>query len=420
MSDVFDQTNTPVPTDKPATPEYRPLPTAEDLAERPKKKEYSSDLEGVEKAAKDLTKAREEGRVPQAEAEAEPVDRGYRWQGGRGDPVESEYTIEARRAAEDLVRVRQGEAAAANPTDTGRMTAAVDAMRQAYGRELPPDFLTNLQQHAEAAQRQQQQPQPEQFQAQQTDQQATQQQQQDPADAVRQVLENNPAVRQALEAELQQTEQARAAYAQQARAAAQISAASLLASYPELAHVPTDQLQTAISSIAQVNPQRAAQINAHLERTQTLYNAFQSAESQRATIQQQQLQQWIASQDAEFDRQVTSKETPESMRKITEDVVALAGEYGIGKQELAALWQSQPLMRAAPFQRMMVDAAKYRAAQREVVTKLDRSAPPVQRPGVSQPRTDDSQAAMAKFKVDPNPKSAAALLMARRAATSRR
>src|SRR5262249_30599745 len=38
------------------------------------------------------------------------------------------------------------------------------------------------------------------------------------------------------------------------------TAASLLASFPELANVPTDQLQTAVNAIAQVSPQRAAAI----------------------------------------------------------------------------------------------------------------------------------------------------------------
>jgi hypothetical protein len=355
-------------------------------------------------------------------AEDEPTDRSYRWQGGLGDEVPDHYTIEARRAAEDLTRARQGEAATANPTDTDRMTAAVDAMRAAYpGRELPANFLQDLQAHAEQAKQAQEFNQAETVRTEQPHVEQPQQSQ-DPADEIRQVLGNNPAVRRALEAELRTVEESRAQHAASAKAAAQVSAASLLANYPELAHVPTDQLQTAIASIAQVNPQRAAQINAHLERTQSLFNAFQQAEGQRATIQQQQMQQWVAAQDAEFDRQVTSKETPESMRKITEDVVALAGEYGIGKEQLAALWQSQPLMRSAPFQRMMVDAARYRAAQREVANKIDRSVPPVQRPGVAPLRNDDSgvAAAMKAFHADPSPKSAAALLIARRAANSRR
>ena len=419
MGDVFEQTNTPVPsTDKPATPEYRPLPTAEDLAEKPKKKEYSSDLDGVEKAAKDLTKAREEGRVPQAEAER--VDRGYRWQSGLGEKVEDHYTLEARRAAEDLTRVRQGEAATANPLDTDRMTAAVDAMRRAYGRELPPDFIPNLQAHADQAQ-QQAQPQTEQPQVEQIQAQAPEQPAQDEWARLEQAWRiTPPEVQAALWQELQQTEAVRAQYQQATWQAAQVSAAALLSFAPELVGIPTDQIGVAVSLIAKTNPGRAAEIQQQLSRTKALYDASIHAQQQQQRLQAQQLKQWVAAQDAEFDRAVTSKEARVDAQNYRR-CCCTCPRIRVDREQLAHLWQSQPLMRSAPFQRMMVDAARFRAAQREVVNKLDRSTVPVQRPGVSQPRGDDSgvTAAMKAFRSDPNPKSAAALLMASRAANRR-
>src|SRR5262249_19545948 len=100
---------------------------------------------------------------------------------------------------------------------------------------------------------------------------------------------SKPKVRAALEAEVAHVEQARQQYAQGAKAAATMAAASLLASFPELANVPTNMLQTAVATIGQVNPQRAQQINAHLERVQNLYNASQQAEAARQQIQAQQI-----------------------------------------------------------------------------------------------------------------------------------
>jgi hypothetical protein len=70
---------------------------------------------------------------------------------------------------------------------------------------------------------------------------------------------------------------------------------------------------------------------------------------------------------------------------------------------------------------MLIDAAKFRSAQKEVANKVDRSAPPVFRPGVSQPRGNDAgiEAAIRAFKNNPGPQTGAALLQARRAATRR-
>jgi hypothetical protein len=228
-------------------------------------------------------------------------------------------------------------------------------------------------------------------------------------------------VQAAIQAELQQTEQARAAYAHQALAAARVAGAALFANFPELASLSAQELPHAITAIAKVNPEKAMAIQAQVQRTQQLWQASQQAEAQRAAIQSQQLQQWAAQQDAVFEREVASKESPETMRKIAENVVAMAEESGVSKEELAAAWQSQPVMRSVAFQKMMVMAGKYAIAQKEVVNKIDRSAPPVQRPGVSQPRGDDSgvRAAIKAFNSDPNPKNAAALLIARREANRR-
>jgi hypothetical protein len=398
---------------EPPLPEsqYVELPIARD--DEPKKKTYSAELDGIREAAKDLTEAREarESRtVPQADAE--PTDRGYRWNAGQGDPVEGKYTVDAKRAAQDLSRARQADAA--NPIDTDGLAAAVDTLRATFpNRELPADFLQQLQQQSEAVRAQQQQ-QPQEQPA------PVEQPQPDPVQDERQRLaqawqNTPPEVQAALQQEVAATEQARQAYQQATWQAAQVSAAALFSNFPELSGLAGDQLAGAVAAIA-----KAQAITASIQRTKALYDASIQAQQQQQAIQAQQMQQWVAAQDAEFDRHVTAKESPESMRKLTQDVVALAEEYGVSRQELAALWQSQPIMRSAPFQRMMCDAARFRAAQKEVVNKLDRSTPPVQRPGVSQPRGDDNvAAAMKAFRSDPSPRSAAALLMARRAANRR-
>src|SRR5512133_2191876 len=104
-----------------------------------------------------------------------------------------------------------------------------------------------------------------------------------------------------------------------------------------------------------VDPAKATDIKNRIDHARALYDASQQAEAAQQQIQAKQLQDWVAQQDAVFEREYASKESPATMQKISEAAVELAAEYGIGKQELAALWQSQPLMRSAAFQSMMAD-----------------------------------------------------------------
>src|SRR5262249_31318933 len=159
-------------------------------------------------------------------------------------------------------------------------------------------------------------------------------------------------------------------------------------------------------TIGQVNPARAQQINAHLERVQNLYNASQQAEAARQQIQTQRLQNFLATEDAKFEEHVAKHEDAATMAKVKESIIDIAEKgYGGSRAELAQLWNSQPLMRTATFQRMMVDAAKYRLAMRDVAAKASKPVPPVQRPGTSQPRASGDDfavtSALKAFNADP-------------------
>src|SRR5262249_41457583 len=134
----------------------------------------------------------------------------------------------------------------------------------------------------------------------------------------------------------------------------------------------------------------------------------------------QRLQEFVKAEDQRFE-QAMAAEDPATVQKVKESIVTIAEQdYGVSRQELAQLWRTQPLMHTAAFQRMMVDATRFRLAQREVANKVDRSALPVQRPGTAGQARSSSEysvdAAMARFKADPTPKTAADLLMAKRAA----
>lgn len=148
--------------------------------------------------------------------------------------------------------------------------------------------------------------------------------------------------------------------------------------------------------------------------------AHQRAAAQQQQIQANQLKAAIQAEDDAFDKRIAATETPETIRRVKDSVGEIAQKhYGLSREDLAHLWRTQPLMHTAAFQQMMFDATRYRMAQSEVANKVDRSVPPVQKPGISQPhKASDGQveAALKKFNADPNPKNAADLLMARRAA----
>jgi hypothetical protein len=400
-----------------------PSPTAERAPDQPyvpmgsiepepeKKCTYEGDDSTAAKAAaRDLEKAREAASPPLRPdlAEDGTIKRAYQ-RLHDGSPVPPNETISLERGATDLKSVRELDIASQLP-DPADIAARIDAARGEYflnqqARQQPDPQLAQTAEQQPAAAEVPQDPA-----------EIRQQQQIDGVHPDVLVALQNEHVRSALQAEINSVEQARAQFANAARDAARVSAAAVLAQAPELANIPSNEIPTALRIMAQTNPQRAAQITDALSRTQALVNASQQAQQQQQAIQAQQFQSWVAEQDAAFDREVTAKESPEMMRKIGENVIALAEEYGVSKQDLTTLYHSQPLMRSAPFQRMMADAARYRMAQREVVNKVDRSVPPVQRPGTSQPRGDgEVTAALNKFLSEPSVANAAKLLQARRA-----
>jgi hypothetical protein len=394
--------------------DYTPMPDSFTPAPE-KKKTYDSDLDGVEKAARDLTEAREQGRVPRAEDE--PIDRGY-INYTTGERVPEGQTLEAQRAARDLKMVRDHESGIQNPHDPAHLALAVDNIRQAFpDKELPPNFVQDMQQVAEQVQQQQQQ-----AQAQAAEPQIEQPQPSLPDGVDPEIAQalQNPKIRAALEAEVQAAEQARIQYAQGSRQAAQLAAAATLAQFPELANLSAAELPHAVNAIRQVNPAKATEIEAQLNRVKSLSEASQQAVAAQQQIQAQRLQEWVQAEDQKFSA-ATAHESPETMRKISEAAVDLAEEYGVSRQELAALWQSQPLLRSSAFQRIMADAARYRMAQRTVAEKKYTALPPVQRPGTAPLRNSDGdvESAMKHFRSQPSVDNAVQLLVASRAAKRR-
>jgi hypothetical protein len=142
------------------------------------------------------------------------------------------------------------------------------------------------------------------------------------------------------------------------------------------------------------------------------------------------LEQFKAAEDKKFDA-ATANENPETMKHIRENSFAmLETHYGIPQARMRALasgrerMDSAALIQSSEFQRVLVDAFKFRMSQAAIKNAVARPVPQVQRPGVSEPVQADPaeiSAALARFSREGGNvgrdglRNAAAVIAARRA-----
>ena len=234
-----------------------------------------------------------------------------------------------------------------------------------------------------------------------------------------QALQNNPKLRAAVEQEVIKADQARQAYALATQQAAQVAVASILADYPELAGLNASQIPTALQVMQAANPQRHAEAVSHLQRAEQIHKLHEQAKVQQAQIFQAQIAHWSHQQDQAFEQSV-AHESPETIKTVKDNLVRVARDaYGLDPNELRQAFSEHPILRAAPFQKLIFSAVKAHLAQEQVAQKkIPASIPNVQRPGVAgdRPSQDEAEAGRAyrKFLQDPNPRSAAEFIMSKR------
>ena len=206
--------------------------------------------------------------------------------------------------------------------------------------------------------------------------------------------------------------------------AGQIALAGLLVAFPELNGLNGDpaRLQVALQTLEKANPQRHQQLANHVSQVrQTIQVAQQQAAQEQvrqyAVAQQQQQQQqeqwqrWAARQD-----ETIGDVAPE----VQKEIVRMAEEGGISKNELWELYNSNPALRHSAFQAALRDAALYRMSKRSIPQAVSRPVPSVQKPGVSDPSQREERSEYASLArqfagQSLTPKQAAQLLIAKRA-----
>ena len=137
---------------------------------------------------------------------------------------------------------------------------------------------------------------------------------------------------------------------------------------------------------------------------------------------QQKWFEFATRQDALFVEHIPEAANSAKAAKLQQAAVAVLKDIGFTDEELGDLWTGRaPLrLRDHRMQLLVLDATRYRQAQQKARDAVAKPIPPVQRPGVAQPRGAALDAALQalnkQLETSGNLKDAAALIAARRKA----
>ena len=226
----------------------------------------------------------------------------------------------------------------------------------------------------------------------------------------------HPQVRLALEEKIGEVERARRSYAEGLDSAMQIAQASFVSQFPELAALAPERLPEALAQIAHQDPAKLSRIQAIVAGSEQL-RARQNEEMRRmADATRRSFQAFAKAEDARLETML-KEETRGVRQAVAQEIMSSAKASGIEPEELQRLFDSEPLMRNATFQRMMYDAGKYRLMMKARDTVTAKPMPPVQRPGMAASRGErdenDLRTLSARLSSSGDLKDAVALYQAR-------
>lgn len=321
---------------------------------------FDNDFYGLHAAANELAALRDGKK---AKADAKTVDRDMR-DSKTGEALDKNVAVSPEQAAREVTRQRGAEQESAEIDDTLETAADIDARRAERAEAIKQNpYLAE----AYGVQPQEMQPKDQ------------------PIDGLDPKLNealNHPQVREAIAQQFTEADAVKRDYGNAIELANKFARASLVDHFPELQNLPVEQWETALGILHQSDPQRVQRGLNVLQRVAQVSAAQARWQQQQAQVQQHQFREYVKAEDAKFDRLVEGV-PKEQLAKVAQEVIDYAEELGVPRAEMIQLWETQPIMRSAPFQKMMVDAASYRMLQRVKVEASRKSLPPVLRPGVA-------------------------------------
>jgi hypothetical protein len=181
------------------------------------------------------------------------------------------------------------------------------------------------------------------------------------------------AERKAMQAKAQEAEQLRQQYEQQLPMVANAIQQAILTEFPDVKSM--DDVQR----LAREDWPRYVQWDAKQKQLAQWQSEAQAAQQRQKQDADAKLNEWRSSQDQEFEQSISS--IPEAERaKLAKEAKSALMEYGLSEDQIGDLWNNS-ILRSAPIQRMMADAARYRLAKSNVAKPAAKPVPPVQKPG---------------------------------------
>jgi len=193
---------------------------------------------------------------------------------------------------------------------------------------------------------------------------------------------DHPQVVQAIEERIGEAEKARQSYVDGLTAATHAAQASFLSQFPELASVAPESLPAVLELMARQDPAKFARVQAMIATSDQLIAQHRQEGRRQAELTQQNFQRYAKSEDARLETMLKG-ESKETQRAVSAEILASAAASGVEAAEMMRLFNSEPLMRNAVFQRMMYDAGKYRLMMKARDAAVAKAVPPVQRPGLA-------------------------------------
>jgi hypothetical protein len=347
-----------------------------DPHKEPEQQEIGSDSTSLRQAADQVSAAPDPAIV-----------RGYL--DSNGEPAPQNEAITLARAARDYADVTAAERLLAENEDSKTLAERIDALRaeaaandpdaaEFYGFELPEDGespgkpayeASKSGNSAEAD----------------TDQSSTK------LDPRLEKALQHPQVLQAIEERIGEVEKARQSYRDGLAAATQIAQASFLGQFPELAAISPESLPGALELMSRHDPAKFARVKSLIASSEQLL-ARQADETRlQVEVAHHSFQKFAQSEDARLETML--KDEPKATQQaVVAEIMASAKASGIEPSELNRLFNTEPLMRNAIFQRMMYDAGKYRLMMKAKDAAVARKVPPVQRPGTAVTRAERERA----------------------------
>jgi len=303
---------------------------------------------------------------------------------GEGKPAAANEAVTLARAARDYASATAGDRQASQDESSEALAARIDALRAEVVANDPdaPEFYGF--EHAEAGDKQDE--------GVEETSDAAKDQGKRPAELDPDIeqLMLHPQVRLALEEKVSEVERARRSYVEGLDAAMQIAQVSFVSQFPELAGLAPERLPEALAQIAHQDPTKLARIQAIIAGSEQL-RARQNEEMRRTSdAARRNFRNYAKAEDSRLETMLKA-ETRDVRQAVAQEIMASAKASGIEPEEMQRLFDSEPLMRNATFQRMMYDAGKYRLMMKAKDAASTKALPPVQRPGMAASRGERNQ-----------------------------